>query len=185
MVTLVELLQRVYEELVDIHATETSVDNSAAYVDVIDRDTAIKTPFFGFEWDISALNRGMGGNRRPVEIELSNGSLTKTIARDYELMLDISVIVDDDEPRERTKMMQAVTTHFSAFIDAVAELHPDVSRIREQQTIPSPAGETGDTSSVTTYAIEYVTYDTDTVPAAETVTFDVDANGTDTYPEQY
>lgn len=185
MVTLVELLQLVYEELVSVHEAETSVSDSSDHVDIIDRDTEIKTPFFGFEWDISALNRGFGGNRRVVDTQVDAGDFEKTIARDYELMLDLSVVVDDDKPRQRTLYMQAVTSHFSDFIDSPAGLSADVNRVREQQTVPSPAGATGDVSSVSTFQIEYTTNNSDTVPAAQDVSFELDANGIDAYPEQY
>lgn len=185
MVTLVELLQRVYEELVEIHTAQTSVTDSHDYVDVINRETEIQTPFFGFEWDINALSRGMGGNRRIVELQNSAGQLEQTVARDYELMLDISTIVDGDKPRQRSLYMQAIASHFSDFITSPDNLHGDVNRVREQQTIPSPSQQTGDVSAVTTFSIEYVTYNTDSLPIVEDINLDIDADGQNAYPEQY
>lgn len=185
MVTLVELLQRIYEELVTVCGNQTSVSDPYEHVDVLDRESDIVTPFFGFEWTVNSNSRGMGGNRRVVDKTAVSDTIEYTVAMEYVLTVDLAVVVDGDEPRARTEYLSATQQHFSNFISNPEDLDVDVERVREQNTVPSPSGQTGDVSARATFEIEYSSYDTVTDPAAATVNLDVDVNDIDVYPEQY
>lgn len=185
MVTLAELLQTIYEELLIVCQELTNVSDVNDHVGVLDRTEDIVTPFFGFEWNYQPLAKGMGGNRRPVSTSVSGSDFNIETVRDYRLILDFGVVVDGDVPRQRDQYLGTVQSHFSYFIDNTSELHEDITRMREGSGSPSNAGQTGNVGFRATFEIDFKAYDTVTEPVAESVNLNVDVDGTDTYPENY
>ena len=187
MVTTTNLLQRVYEILVDLVDAEASVSEPTDHVDVLDRIEDINTPFFGFEWTASANDRGLGGNRRPIGAtpDETNNVYEVTFARDYTMSIDLAAIAEGDSPRQRTEYMSAIQQRFGDFVDNPTDLHEDVNRVREETLTPSPAGDTLNASARVTFAVDYAATETETFPLADVVNLDVDVDGLNTYPEQY
>lgn len=186
MVDIVTLLQAIYDELKAIVQNETSASTPDDHVGVLNRTKDTQTPFFGFEWTQAPVSRGMGGNVRPLGANTdNNGNVTGADhARDYRLTIDLGVTVDGDEPRQRDEYMNDIQSHFSQFIREPTQLQQDVHRVREAGAIPADV-QGGDVGALVTYEIEFPTTDTVSLPTADTIDWDVDADGTDAYPEQY
>jgi hypothetical protein len=188
MVTTADLLQIVYDELKVIVTDETSISDADPHVGVLNRTKDIETPFFGFEYTLNAISRGMGGNVRVRKVQTdTNGDVTGVIkARDYEMILDIGVVVDGDHPRRRDNYMTAVQEHFAEYVDDPPLLDGDVNSLEESIVEPSPGTFANrDTTSRLTYNIEYAATMQKDLPTAETVDWSVDADGVDAYPENY
>jgi len=204
MVSLDALLQLIFEELKTVIDAETGVTTPGNHVGLFDREKDIQTPFFGFEWTLNTINRGLGGNRRiagenSVGTHDVDGTHTVTstddttdediiefiVARDYLLTIDLGAVADGDSPRQRTKYMEALRYYFSQFTDSPNELDPDVNRVREMATTPSPTGNDLNASARVTFEIEYTTYDIVEESSVESVDLDIDVSNTDTYPENY
>lgn len=186
MVTFVTLLQIVYDELKGVVQNNTTVSTPDDHVGVMDRSLDQATPYFGFDYDQNAINRGMGGNVRNRAVNTdSNGDVTSVEkVRDYELLLDIGVVVDGDEPRQRDEYISAVQDHWMDIVDDASKLHDDVHRVRDEGVIPQ-AVQGGDVGAMHTYAIEFVSGKDISVPTADNIDWDVDVSGTDAYPENY
>lgn len=187
MVSTTDLLQRVYEVLVELIDGATSVSEPTDHVDVLNRIEDIKTPFFGFEWTASADGRGLGGNRRPIGAtpDETNNVYEVTFARDYTMSLDLAAIAEGDSPRQRTEYMDTIQQQFGYFVDNPTELHADVNRVREGNITPSAAGDTLNTSARVTFEVDYMLTETEDFPLADVVNLDVDVDGLNTYPEKY
>lgn len=186
MVTLVELLQRLYEELKVVANDSASLSNTDEHVGVLNRTKDIETPFFGFEWQRTPYSYGFGGNQRITEVNSTDGSIDSVDrTRDYVLNLDVGVVVDGDSPRKRDTYFSNVDAHFADFVDDPTALNEDVDRVRDEGTLPGTGMQGGDSTIRTSYSIRFSTTDTDSIVATETVNFDLDADSVDTYPEQY
>lgn len=188
MVSFTTLLQTVYDELKLIVQNNTSVSDPDAHVGLLQRTADQETPFFGFQWTMNPEPRGIGGNVRTAAVNTANGGDTESVerVRDYRLMLDVGVTVDGDEPRTRDEYLGAVQSRFADFIDDSSVLHSDVHRVREDGAIPSNVQASGgDVGVLLTYAVEFKTAETVSVPTMETIDWDVDSEGSDAYPEEY
>lgn len=186
MVDAVTLLQAIYDELKVIVQNETNVSEPDDHVGMLDRSKDENLPFFGFEWTMNPVSRGMGGNVRIGSVNTDNsGDVTGAEqVRDYRLMIDVGVTVDGDNPRQRDTYLGDIQSHFAGFIREPTSLQADVHRVRDAGAIPAGV-QGGDVGALQTYEIEFPAYDTISVPTAETVDWDVDADSTDAYPEEY
>lgn len=187
MVTFIDLLQLVYDELKAVVSANTSVSNPDDHVDVLDRQEDYATPFFGFEWQINPNSQGMGGNvRNGATATDTDGDVTSVEKiRDYVAFIDVGVVLDGDKPHLRDEYLVDVQDHFSGFVDDTDALHADIHRVREDGALPSGGGDDRDIGYRISYRIEFHTATTADIPGAKNVSWDVDADGSDAYPEQY
>jgi len=179
MATLVTILQAIYDDLVAIVDAESSVSEPRDHVDLLGRTDDIIYPFLGFEWTRMSQNKGFGGNRQVSKSNYTDGSVDSVdYDHYYELVLDIAVITEGDQPRARDQYVSALVDTFGRYIHEPNALHSDVERVREEQLQPFQGGNDDDAALRHTFNIEYVHSTTDdTVPAADTVNWDVDPGG--------
>lgn len=191
MVSLPVLLQSVYDELKTVMNATTSVSNTDKHVGVLDRTKDVSYPFFGFEWQQNPVNRGTGGNQEVdgITTNASNNTDGVNIAEDYDLIIDIGILVEGDQPRAADQHFSDVQSHFNKFINSPTDLHGDVERVRDQGALPANLGQQQDVGIRKTYLIRYKTTRTESLPPAENVDWDVDldldAGDEDVYPEKY
>lgn len=187
MVSFVSFLQLIHDELVVVVTDNTTVTTPADHVDVLSRTEDNEMPFFGFEYQIIPNSRGLGGNVRNGNVSTdSNDNVTSVEKiRDYEAILDFGVVLDGDRPRQRDEYLGEVQDHFAAFVDDSSKLHADVHRVREDGALPDSGGDSRDVGIRVTYRIEFISSQDQSIPAAETIDWDVDVSGTDAYPEHY
>jgi len=188
MATLIDVLDALYGVLIDVAETDMSIpaSESQKHVDVLDRTEDIATPFLGFEWQRNPLDIGFGGNRRVTGIGYTNGDIdTVTAASDYELIVDIGVLVDGDAPRQSYEYLLDVDDAMTPFTDQPTLLQSDVCKVRDNGSTPSDLGAAADVGVRSTWIIEYERFVDEEATPAQSVDFDVDANGVDAYPENY
>lgn len=187
MVTVVTLLQQIYDELLVFVNDNTSVSTAEDHVGVLNRTKDITTPFFGFEWTVNPNAMGMGGNVRNGAVSTDGSGNVDSVEkiRDYQATIDFGVVVDGDSPRTRDEYLAEIQNHFAPLVDNASDLHSDVRRVREAGAFPSGGGDGRDVGFRISYTIEFCSSSTVDIPAAETIDWDVDAEGTDAYPENY
>lgn len=192
MATLITILQSVYDELVDIADTHTGVTTPEDHVGVLNRTKDIQTPFFGFEWQQNAVNRGIGGNLETEGTTTnSDGNVDGVnVSADYDLIVDIGIITDDDSIRTRDEYFGRVQERFNSFVNKPTNLHQDVERVRDEGAIPANMGDNRDVGVRKTYSIRYPSTELhEPLPPAENIDWnvdlDIDTGTKDTYPEEY
>jgi hypothetical protein len=189
MATYIDVLDALYDVLISVAEDDVgiSASESQKHVDVLDRTEDLATPFFGMEWQRNSINIGFGGNRRVTGIGYANDGDIETITTtsDHELIVDIGVLVDGDWPRGRDQYFLYVDDAMGPFIESPQDLHADVCEVRDSGVIPSDLGANADVGVRSTWTIEYEKHSDESATPAESVDFDVDANGVDAYPEHY
>lgn len=192
MVSLITLLQTIYDELKVVLNDSTTVTTPDDHVGVLNRTHDIQTPFFGFEWQQRPVSRGTAGNRE-VEQLTSNtdGNVDGVdVSHDYDLIVDMGIIVDGDEIRTRDQYFGNLEDHFSPYINNPTDLHADLQRFRDEGAIPANLGDSRDVGVRKTYRIRYPRTTHEDLPPAESVDWGIDlteddSKVADVYPEKY
>lgn len=193
MVTTVELLQTIHDELTTVCADATSVSASNAdeHVGLLNRvnPSDVVTPFFGFEWSVTPIRRGMDGSVHVDSINTTGGNIDSVTYRtERRCFLDIGILVDGDQIRTRDEYFDAVHGEFVPYIRDPSSFGADVTDVDSDGAEPSSLADF-DAGLRQSYTIDYHTYSDESVPAAKTVNWGVDVvedgSTTNAYPEEY
>lgn len=187
MATIIGILDAVFTELVAVAGNDIGVATPKDHVDIMDRSEDLVTPFLGFSWDRTPVDYGFGGNSRTTAINTdNNGDITSVDkVTDFNLVVDIGVVVDGDNPRLRDQYLTYVESHFDQFIDHPTNFHADADTFRAAGMFPQEMGAGSDVGGRVSYEIRYRRLRTESVPSADTVNWNVDVSGVDAYPENY
>jgi len=181
MVSTVGLLQTVHDELAAVCDGATGVPSTDVerHVGLLNRVSPadVVTPFFGFEWFVEPIERGIDGSVHVEAVRTDGSGVGDVVLRtERRATVDVGIVVGGDDARRRDEYYEAVHERFAPYVRVASLLHDDVDDVSSGEGEPTSLTDGLDAGLRQRYVIEFHSTTTTTVPTAEIIDASVTAD---------